>query len=356
MELWNVFFFSTSVRYGCCRYDRSPICRLESISRGKKGKKNEVLSHILLGLLFSVPFLLIVLTLLASADIVFSHMLSSLFSDIFHIPTIIGITLLFVFLFFSSYCGLRYIDKRDLCAQKLEQKKYSAVTAITMLLPLTLVYLVFSVIQILYLFMGKMTLPEDYTYAMYAREGFFQLLAVSLINVLLVVIIQWLFQKHVFLQILLTIVSACTYIMIASSTLRMLLYIQAYHLTFLRVLVLWTLAVLALFLIGILIQIYRPAFSLFRYGILLFSVCYLLLSLSHVDYFIARYDLQVVSDTESPDYFYIVGLSTDAAPALIEAEESVKRDFIYYHEKELTYHLRTFNLSHFMADQILSDL
>ena len=358
-ETWNFgTYFSSLILsvMGAVSMIGIPYADWKAYHTEQKGRKNDVLPHILLGLLISIPLLLIVLTLLASADIVFSHILSSVFSDIFHLPTLIGITLLFVFFFLSSYCGLRYMNKRDLFSQETEQKKYSAVTAITMLLPITFAYLVFSVVQIIYLFMGKMALPADYTYATYAREGFFQLLAVSVINVLLVVILQWLFRKHVLLQILLTIVSACTYIMIASSALRMLLYIQVYHLTFLRVLVLWTLAVLAFFLIGILIQIYRPAFPLFRYGVLLFSVCYLLLSLSHVDYFIARYDLQTVSDTGSPDYSYIVGLSTDAAPALVGAEESIQRDFMYQHENELTYHFRTFNLSHFMADRILSDL
>ena len=54
--------------------------------------------------------------------------------------------------------------------------------AITIAAMLTLLYLVFSVIQIVYLFMGNMTLPSGYTYAKYAREGFFQLLAVSVLK------------------------------------------------------------------------------------------------------------------------------------------------------------------------------
>ncbi|MFR8843973.1 MAG: DUF4153 domain-containing protein [Waltera sp.] len=46
----------------------------------------------------------------------------------------------------------------------------------------------FSGIQIFGLFLGKMQLPEGYTYAQYAREGFFQLLAVSILNLILVLV------------------------------------------------------------------------------------------------------------------------------------------------------------------------
>ena len=41
------------------------------------------------------------------------------------------------------------------------------------------------------LFLGKMQLPEGYTYAQYAREGFFQLLAVSILNLILVLAVSY---------------------------------------------------------------------------------------------------------------------------------------------------------------------
>ena len=47
-------------------------------------------------------------------------------------------------------------------------------------------YVLFCIIQIFSLFLGKMQHPAGYTYARYAREGFFQLLFVCMINVCLV--------------------------------------------------------------------------------------------------------------------------------------------------------------------------
>lgn len=42
----------------------------------------------------------------------------------------------------------------------------------TILVLISVVYVLFCIIQIFSLFLGKMQLPAGYTYARYAREGF----------------------------------------------------------------------------------------------------------------------------------------------------------------------------------------
>ena len=81
---------------------------------------------------------------------------------------------------------------------------------------------------------------------------------------------------------------------------------------------LWALAVIAILLAGMLLQIWKKGFPLFTYGMAAVCVCYLALSFSHVDYFIARYNLAHM-DGENSDYSYLMGLSTDAAPAIYGA-------------------------------------
>lgn len=68
-------------------------------------------------------------------------------------------------------------------------------------------------------------------------------------------------------------------------------YIRYYYLTFLRIFVLWMLAVLFVMFIGVLINIYRESFPLFRYGVVMVTVLYLALSFSHPDYIIARVNI-----------------------------------------------------------------
>ena len=158
-----------------------------------------------------------------------------------------------------------------------------------------------------------MQLPSGYTYARYAREGFFQLLFVCILNVIIVLLGSELFRKNKILNAFLILITLCTYIMIASSTYRMGLYVSEYGLTATRLCVFWALGVIALFMLGVILSICRPAFSLFRYGIIVIGVCYLVLAFARPDYLVARYNTVCMEDT---DYKYLMSLSTDASPAL----------------------------------------
>ena len=162
-----------------------------------------------------------------------------------------------------------------------------------------------------------MQLPENYTYAGYAREGFFQLLAVSIINFLLVLICLYLFQESKALRIILSMICGCTFIMILSSALRMILYIDTYALTFLRLFVLWALAVIFLLMTGVTVFIFYRRFPLFLYGLAVIGVCYIFLSFSKPDYVIARYNL-----VNGADYNYLSRLSADAAPAILDTSKN----------------------------------
>ncbi len=107
------------------------------------------------------------------------------------------------------------------------------------------------------------------------------------LNLAAVLSIQSYFKENRVLKALLLAISGCTLIMTASSACRMLLYIRAYQLTFLRVSVLVALAVIALLMAGVIAKIVKPQFPLFRYGFVLAGAVYLVFAFSHVDYFIA---------------------------------------------------------------------
>ena len=160
------------------------------------------------------------------------------------------------------------------------------------------------------------------------------------------------------------------------------MYIDAYQLTFLRVFVLVALSVISLMMIGVVISLYYTKFPLFRYGLVLISVIYIGFSFSHVDYFIATYNLEhMTEDTKAEILSYIGTLSTDAAPAImnyLNQENELKEEILdarkvikagdpqvlysasediswclWYIERtnEVTENvgIRTFNLSHYIA-------
>ena len=126
------------------------------------------------------------------------------------------------------------------------EKRAEPVTAIIVTGALTGIYLLFCGIQVMYLFAGGIfrRFLEGMTYSEYARQGFFELLFVSLLNLAIVTLCVEHVRENRILKVCLTVVSGCTYILICSSAYRMVLYIRQYHLTFLRILVLWFLGVI----------------------------------------------------------------------------------------------------------------
>ena len=106
----------------------------------------------------------------------------------------------------------------------------------------------------------------------------FQLLFVCILNVIIVLLGSGLFRK-INIKCIFNLITLCTYVMIASSAYRMGLYVSEYGLTATRLCVFWALGVIALFMLGVILSICRPAFSLFRYGIIVIGYVILCLHL-----------------------------------------------------------------------------
>ena len=115
--------------------------------------------------------------------------------------------------------------------------------------------------------------------------------------------------------------------------------------TFLRMLVLWTIALIGLLLAGILVQIFNDRFPLFRYGLLVVSLWYLAFSFSHPDYWIARYNLSDKVNQSEVDYEYLTRLSSDAAPVIAKQDGMWVKKYIYRMTKYNDYSFRKYNFS-----------
>ena len=322
----------------------SPVSDGVSYQKLNRKKAQTKSLYILMGAAISVPLVVFIIVMLYQADAVFAQVIRRIFEDI-DLATVFGIAFLFVFAFFSAYCGIRALEKRKLTSECKDYRRFEPLIAITVLITISVVYIFFSMIQIIYLFLGKMQLPENYTYAQYAREGFFQLLFVCILNVIIVLGVLGFFRKHKVLNVLLAIISCCTYIMLASSGFRMVMYVKNYGMTFLRMLVLWTIALIGLLLAGILVQIFNDRFPLFRYGLLVVSLWYLAFSFSHPDYWIARYNLSDKVNQSEVDYEYLTRLSSDAAPVIAKQDGMWVKKYIYRMTKYNDYSFRKYNFS-----------
>lgn len=307
--------------------------------------------YVVLGLCIVIPLLMVVMVLLMSADLVFEQVIDRFLKNI-HLGDFFGVFFLMIAVFFFAYGLLVWFFEKNLSEEVKNKRTGEPILAITVTSVLTLVYLLFCGIQIFSLFLGNMELPDGYTYAEYARRGYFELLTVIILNCILVLVGMKRFRDSTILKAILTVMSCCTYIMIASSALRMVMYIRMYHLTFLRILVLWSLAVLTLLLTGLIIQIYHEQFKLFRYCMTVVTVFYLALSLAHPDYWIAKYNVAHMEE-EYTDFYYLRRLSADAAPVMADAfgkTDETRHRYEKNLEQEIEYmNWRTFNVSVFVA-------
>ena len=341
--------------------DYAALKRSRASEEVSQKKKN--VNAVLLGLAITIPLLLVIIPLLASADAVFENMLDNLFKDI-DIPEYLFHTVMMIVTaivgFWCAYTIITSMVKQEIKIRVRGEGKTNPVIAITFTSVIGLVYIFFCAIQLLFLFSGKMALPEGYTYAEYAHEGFYQLLAVCILNIVMVSICQAFFKSSKVLKALLTIIAACTYIMIVSSAYRMIMYIDVYHLTFLRLFVLWFLAVLCFWLSFLIISMYVRKFPVFKACMVAITLAFIAFIYSNPDYQIARYDLQAAANkideyTSVADYIEDE-LSFDAVPAIVQDKEVLEL-FRRYHDHEYITEefegFRRFNVSYYIAQKYL---
>ena len=241
---------------------------------------------------------------------------------------IFNVVIRVTFLFFTSYALTSYLCKRSIPEEVKDRRKGEPVLAITIMSLLSLLYLLFSGIQIFGLFLGKNAAAGGLYLRTVCKRGLLPAAGCQHSESDPGTgVPQHFFRESKVLKVIMTIMSLCTFIMIASSVMRMIIYIRYYYLTFLRIFVLWMLAVLFVMFIGVLINIYRESFPLFRYGVVIVTVLYLALSFSHPDYIIARVN---IANAPGGDFSYLSDLSADAAPVIIPYMESLGYDFGAY--------------------------
>lgn len=359
------------VVYGCLRFIgrilthlAEPFCHLAALRRaGRQGARG-----VLFGIIIAVPLLWVVVPLLSSADAAFGTLVERIFdggrpSDAVRSALRIVIyTLVPAVIFYSALAAQS--DHSEFPVK--EKHRLHAVTAIIFTGALAVVYAVFCFIQIAVLFAGDVSaLPEGVTYAEYAREGFFQLLLVSTINVVLILAAQRRFVLSRMLRALLVFLTLCTYLMEASSAMRMMLYISAYGLTYLRLLVLWFLVLLAFLLGAAIYAVFHENFRLFRFALIVCMALWLVFAFARPDTVAARYNLarrglddttetQITHDSSHDSilalrpYFSAIDRHGEGATVYLDLTISVPHDYA-------ARGVRSFNFSAWEAMRIAED-
>lgn len=299
---------------------------------------------ILRGLLFVLPILFVFTILLSSADTIFADRLERFFDlNIFDTITrwikraIQTAVAIFIFSGALAYMVLRHQNsddqsRFDAVLQRLPMSiSIGLIEVVTMLLCINVLFASFVAVQFTYLFGGYSQIGfEGFTYANYARRGFFELLAVAVMAVSLILGLNWLTRRESKRQITLfnvlsTLLISFVLVMLVSAFWRMRMYEMTYAYTESRLIVYVFIGWMALTLLWFVGTLWlRP--DRFAIGVFVAALGFLVtLNLINPDRFIAKQNLAHFVETGSLDVYYLMGLSDDAVPVLATAVAEIEQ-------------------------------
>ena len=302
------------------RFYRVVKMKLDNIFKLSDSNKSKLKS-----ILIVIPIVIIILLLLTSADMIFNNIFSNMFkfTKNISIGRIIGRTISIIILFTYLGSSINYIlfDYSKEKAETVKETKIDNFTIKLLLSILNIVYIVFDFIQIRSLILHQGL--TNINYAEYARSGFFQLMFISVINIIIILISKKTKEDTNYNKVMSILMILLTFIIIVSSFLRMYMYEQAYGYTLLRLLVYVSLITETILLIPTLVYIINPKVKILNYYITIIVTIYTLLSLCPVDYFIAKNNIDRYYKTKKIDVDYLINFSTDNIPLLCDVYDDL---------------------------------
>jgi hypothetical protein len=285
-------------------------------------------SGVLRGLLIALPLVLLFMALFSAADAVFAEWTNRLFNWDLDLGSFIGRTI-FVLVVAWLTAGLLGFAARpgaDATAEGLTETwgrrpRIGTMETLTVLVALNVVFLAFVVLQAAYLFGGRDTLAETgYTYAEYARRGFFELLAVAfLVGALVLATESFVRERTLAYRVALIGLVAMTLVVLASAFLRLRLYQDAYGWTELRFYVLAAIFWLAIGAVMAVGTILANRSGWLVHGLVVLSVLFgLAFNVIGPVRYVAEQNVARPSTRFEIDFDYLVSLGADAAPYAVQ--------------------------------------
>lgn len=319
--------------------------------------------QIIKGTLISAPVLIVFITLFASADLVFANYLSQLLNiNLSLSPTFIFRSLMVISITIGFIGAYSYIFRSDsdneITSSENTRFKLGDIETTMLLGSVGILFLVFILVQLTYLFGGHTNIASlGFTYAEYARKGFFELVTVAVITLALIKSIEKSLGKtnvqHTSkFKLLASLLVTEVMIIMISAFMRLLLYEQAYGFTELRffshVFIMW-LGVIYILLLYKIITGRSEASFVFRSAISALLVL-ALLNLINPDAFVARQNINHFGNTDKLDTYHLSRLSADALPETIKLLDSpnaeVRQSFARY-----LYHSEQIKKNHTFFDE-----
>lgn len=303
--------------------------------RGDRESRSVVRS-VVVGIILALPIVVLFTVLFSAADLVFQSRIEELadwlqleaLKDVF--THSIWILVFFIFLLGALVMALQKGVKRKPIndGKQLVPPFLGSIETKVILVSVSLLFAVFVGFQFAYLFGGEANITAaGFTYAEYARRGFFELVAVAILTLLLMLGMRSFSKgetngKNVAFKVLCSMLITLVLVILGSALKRMLLYEDAYGLTRLRT---YTLAGLGW------ITVLFGSFSLLLWSNLQVRFAQVLAAVAlgftatlgflNVDAFIARRNLNRYLEGEKLDTWHMMTLTDDAVPVIVNYTE-----------------------------------
>lgn len=216
-------------------------------------KTNKILNAVF-GIIVGIVFSIVILLLLMSADDYFNKFVSKAFISInLDFSKIMQFVIFFIIIF---SIGVNLIRNRYIVMKENKIRKIDHTIIISMLSVINLVFVLFLISEVSKLCGNFLQIPKGYIYSSYAREGFFQLLFVTIINFSIILYLIYktnVIKENKVIRNLVLILIAFSVLLIFNSYYRMFLYIGKFGFTNLRLQVILFLF-MELILFGIIIK------------------------------------------------------------------------------------------------------
>ena len=210
---------------------------LKYIKLDNSNKKNEKIINSIIGIFIGIILSSVILALLSSADDYFGKFLynvKSFTSSILDIGTITWIIIFFVILF---SIGINILNFKQTDNKKNNKIEPNSTMITSMLATINLVFILFLISEISKLCGNFLKIPSGYIYSSYAREGFFQLLFVTILNFSIILFLLYktdLINNNKIIKGLTLSLIIFSILLIFNSYYRMFLYIEKFGFTNLR--------------------------------------------------------------------------------------------------------------------------
>lgn len=305
----------------------------------KKEKPLKGIAPYLRGLLLALPILGILTFFLAQADPIFNDRIQNSLAW-FRIENLgemvfrLAYILVIAYVLLSSYY-FAVVESKKYQPDDNEKPAISpflgSIESSVVLGAVNLLFLMFVILQFNYLFSGGKNISlEGYTYAEYARRGFFELIAVAVISLVLFYILSMITKREqknqgrLFSALGLILVGLVA-IILTSAYIRLNLYEAAYGFTRLRTLAHVFMIWIALLLGGVAILEITRNMKRLAFILILFIIGFgLTINLLNTDQFIVNQNISRAINNHNDkaesdlDTGYLYSLSADAIPNLVE--------------------------------------